>query len=40
MEDILIAIGTWSLAFLYPTICAWKATKAERKYKKGMEGWE
>lgn len=40
MEDIWVAMIAWSIAFLYPTICAWKATKVEREYKKGMEGWE
>ena len=40
MRDVVVAIVAWGIAFLYPTICAWRATKSERKFRKEMEGWE
>ena len=40
MNDLICEIIMWGIAFLYPTICAWRATVAERKNLKSEEGWE
>ena len=40
MDDWGFALIAWGIAFLYPTICAWRATVAERKNNKSEEGYE
>ena len=40
MEDWIFALIAWGIAFLYPVVCAWRATYAQRKFEKSEEGFE
>ena len=40
MVDLIGGIILWAIALSYSLICAKSADKAERKFRRGVEGWE